>query len=142
MEPTHRPPVVAGHASLWTLRGLLQSVPATCRSLKRHHLHLAHTRCAQPPAGCIRSACSPIAQASGSLPPIAFTRGAPPSESPSTCMQGDSYGRLPLLLSPSLTMAPCLSCGPRPSPRFPLLWRSTPQPVHSIPLPHPWHTTP
>ena len=50
VEPTHRPPVVAVHASLWPLKGLLWSAPATCRSCKRHHvalsppLPLAHTR--------------------------------------------------------------------------------------------------
>ena len=46
----------------------------------------------------------------------------------------DSYGSLPLLLSPSPTMAPCFSCGPRPLPRFPQLWSSAPQPMlhHSL----------
>ena len=42
-------------------------------------------------------------------------------------VQGVSYGGLPLLLSPSPTMVPCLSCGSRPSPRFSLLWRSPSQ---------------
>ena len=32
-------------------------------------------------------------------------------------VQGDSYGGLLPLLSPSPTMVPCFSCGPRPSPR-------------------------
>ncbi|XP_020951808.1 classical arabinogalactan protein 9-like [Sus scrofa] len=31
-------------------------------------------------------------------------------------------------------MAPCFSCGPRPSPAFPLPWRSPPQPIaHHFP---------
>ena len=34
-----------------------------------------------------------------------------------------------LILSPSPTMASCLSCGPGPSPRFPLPWHSLPQPM-------------
>ena len=45
-----------------------------------------------------------------------------------TLVQGVSYGGLPLLLSPSSTMASCLSCRSRPSPRFPLLWHSPSQP--------------
>ena len=44
-------------------------------------------------------------------------------------MQGDSYGGLPRLLSPSPTTVSCLSCGPRPSPRFPLPWCSTSKPI-------------
>ena len=66
-----------------------------------------------------------------------------PSESPQACAQnqaqGVSYDGLPLL-SPSPTMAPCLSCGPRPSPGFPLPWHSTPQPIAHTP--HPWCTAP
>ena len=46
---------------------------------------------------------------------------------------------------PFPTMVPCLSCGSRPSSRFPLPWLSTPQllvyysppPPHSTPLPSP-----
>ena len=45
-----------------------------------------------------------------------------------SCVQGDSYGGLPLL-SPSPTIVPCFSCGPRPSPGFTLLWHSAPQPI-------------
>ena len=44
-------------------------------------------------------------------------------------MQGDSYGGPSLLLSSSPTMAPCFSCGPRPPPRFALLWCSNSQPI-------------
>ena len=72
-EPTHRPPVVAGHTSLWPPRQLPQLVPATCRSHKRHHialsppLPLAHAGGAQPR----------VAQASGSLLPKACARGVP-----------------------------------------------------------------
>ena len=140
MEPTHRPPVVAGHASLWLPRQLPWSIPATCRSWKRHHitlsplLPLAHTRGAQPPTAYTRSAHSPIAQTSGFSPPIACIRVTAPSESPLARMQGDSYGGPPLYLSPSPTMMPCFSCGPRPFPRFSLPRHSTPQPIaHCFP---------
>ena len=53
--PTHRPPVVAGHASLWPRRQPLLSVPGTCRSHKGHHIEfspplpLAHPRSARSP---------------------------------------------------------------------------------------------
>ena len=46
-----------------------------------------------------------------------------------TQVQRVSYGGLPLLISPSPTMAPCLSWGPRPSPVFPLQSHSNPQPI-------------
>ena len=42
---------------------------------------------------------------------------------------GSFLWHLPLLLSASPTMAPCLSCRSGPSPRFPLPWHSPPQPV-------------
>ena len=37
VEPTHRPPVVASHASTWPSRQSPWSVPAACRPFKRHH---------------------------------------------------------------------------------------------------------
>ena len=43
VEPTHRPPMVAGHTSLWPLRPSQQSVPAACRSCKKHHVTLSPT---------------------------------------------------------------------------------------------------
>ena len=68
--------------------------------------------------------------------PIAHTSDCqrrPTTESPHVCRKRYSCGSLPLLLSPSPTMVPCFSCGPRP-PRFPQLWLSAPQPVvyHSL----------
>ena len=42
---------------------------------------------------------------------------------------------------PSPTMVPYLSCGSGPSPRFPLPWLSTPQPL-VYHLPHLWCTAP
>ena len=134
VEPIHRPKVVEGHTSLWPPRQLPRSVPAACRSRKRHcvtlspPLPLAHARAAQPPVVCTRSAQFPVAQASSLLSSLACTRSTPSSESLHAPAQGDSYGGLPLL-SPSPTMAPCFSCGPRCPPRFPLSWRSTPQPT-------------
>ena len=66
VEPTHRPPVVASHTSLWPLRRPLRSVPATCRSCKRQHVALSllmplvHTRGAWPLVACKRSTQSPL----------------------------------------------------------------------------------
>ena len=71
----------------------------------------------------------PLAHTRDTWPTIAYTRGSLPTESPPACVQGDSYGGPPLFISPFPKMVPCFSCGPRPSPRFPLLWCSTPQPV-------------
>ena len=73
VEPTHRPPVVSSHASLWPLRWLLQSAPATCRSCKMHHIALsplmplAHARGPWPPVACTRSAQSPLNEQESSL---------------------------------------------------------------------------
>ena len=136
-EPTHRPPVVAGHASLWPRRRPPQSVPAACRSHKRHHVALspllpsAHTRGAWPPAACTRNAQSPVARAYGFLPSIACINAALPSESPS--MQGE----IPMVVRPSSspTMASCFSFGPRPSPGFPVLWHSSSSLYHTAPPP-------
>ena len=111
----------------------LQSVPAAYRSRNGYHvvlsplLPLAHTRGAWLPIPCPRSSQSPVAQASGFSPPIVCTRSLLPSESQLACVQGVSYGGPPLFLWPAPTMVPCLCCGPRPSPGFPLLWHSTPQ---------------
>ena len=155
MEPTHRHPVVAGHASLWLPRQPPFSVFASCRSHKRHHialsppLPLAHTRSSWPLVSFTRSIHCPITQASCSSPPVAY-QSQPPllSQSPCICAQGDSYGFLLLLLLPSPTMAPCFSYRPRPSPRFPA-HNITPPPMahhslsayaapHSQPWSSPW----
>ena len=69
-------------------------------------------------------------------PLIGESGQSPPSDSPCACTQGNSYGGPPLLLSPSPTMAPCFFCRPRPSPGFPLPWRSTPQPIAHRSPPH------
>ena len=45
------------------------------------------------------------------------------------CVQGDFHPGPPLLPSTSPTMAPCFSCGLRPSPGFLLPCHSTPQPI-------------
>ena len=89
-------------------------------SCKRHHvalsplLPLAHTRGAWPPVDCTRSTkSSPNKQeAPRHLQP------APEPPCPlracrqaHVLVQGVSYDGLPLLLLPSPTMAPCLSCG-------------------------------
>ena len=147
MEPTHRPPVVAGHASLWPWRRLLRPVPDdvdACRSHKSHHvalspqLPLALTRGTWPNVACTRSAQSPIARASGFSPPAACTRGTLPAES--QCVQEDFYGGPSLLLLLFPTMALLLlraqTFSPVPSA---MLFHS---PAHSTPLPHLWHTTP
>ena len=93
---------------------------------------LAHTRGACPPKAYARSALSPLKEqeVSHSLQP------APEPPYPlGACghvhaqAQELSYGSLSLLISPSPTMAPCLSCGSGPSPGFPLLWSSPPQPM-------------
>ena len=92
-------------------------------------LPLIHRRHSQPPVACTRSAWSPIASAGDFSPPVACAGATPPSESPHLCVQGDAYGGLPLLLSPSPTMVPCFSYRPRPSLGFPLPWCSTLQPI-------------
>ena len=48
----------------------------------------------------------------------------------SALSQGDSYS-CPPLFSPFLTMAPCFSCGPKPSPGFALPWCSIPLPIEN-----------
>ena len=112
MEPTHRPPALTSHASLWPPRQPSWSVFATCRWCKRHHIALspliplAHTRGAWPLVACTRSTQSPIKEQEVSCHlPIACTRDALPSESlqaqADAQVQGVSYGGLPLLLSPS-----------------------------------------
>ena len=90
-----------------------------------------HKRCLA--TGSLHKKC-PVApkQARGFSLPVACTRATPPSESHRhvhTLAQGVSYGSLPLLLLPSPTVAPCLSCGSGPFPWFLLLWCSLPQPV-------------
>ena len=92
----------------------------------------AHTRCAWPPVACTRSA---------QCPPNEQEASCHPSPTPELhCLlrahghtqaqvQAVSYGSPPLLLSPSPTMAPCLSFRSRPSPGFPLMWHSHLQPV-------------
>ena len=57
-----QPPVVASHASLWPLRRLPKSIPATCGLCRRHHvafsplMSLAHTVGAWLLVACTRSA--------------------------------------------------------------------------------------
>lgn len=63
------------------------------------------------------------------LPLASETAASVHLETPPTHAQGDSYGGPPLFLLPSPPMVPCFSCGPRPPPRFPLPWHSTPQTV-------------
>ena len=134
MKPAHRPSVVEGHTSLQPLGRLLQSAPAAYRSHKRHHVTLsfplppAHTRGAWQPTAFTRSAQSPIAQADGFSPPVAFTRATLPSENRHAYSWRFLQWSTPLL-SPTPTMVPCFSCGPRPPPRFPLPCYSTPQPI-------------
>ena len=94
------------HLPLASSRQLPRSVPAAYRSCKRHHivlsppLSLTHTRGAQIPAAYIRSARSPIAQASGFSPPMACARGAPPSESLHV------HGEIPMVVHPSCSHPP------------------------------------
>ena len=89
-------------------------------------LPLAHTRGALPLIACPRSAQSPVARASCFLPPVACTRGAPLSESPSTGRFLWQSAPPPLTLPNNGTL---LLLPSRPSPGFPLPWCSTPQPV-------------
>ena len=92
MKPTHRPSVVEGHTTLWPLRPPW-SMPAACRSCKRQNVALSPLHALSPrkrcPATrtCARRAWSPVARASGFSPPIAYTRGALPSESLSLCRE-------------------------------------------------------
>ena len=70
--------------------------------------------------------------AGGFLQPIACARDAPPMRAHRHVhapVQGVSYSSPLLLLSPSSTVVPCLSCGSRPSPGFPLPWHSPAQPM-------------
>ena len=63
---------------------------------------------------------------------VGCTGDAPPSMSLRTHMHVAAKSflcHLPLLLSPFPTMVPCLSCGSGPSPKFPLPWLSTTQPL-------------
>ena len=130
MEPTHRPPVVASHASLWPLRGPLRSVPVTCGLCKRHHVALSplmamtQSRCAWPLVACTRSAQSPYTS-KRLLTAHSLCQSCPALCEPT--VQGVSSG-FPSPPLPSRTVPPCLSCGSGPSPGFPLLWCS-PHPV-------------
>ena len=121
----------SNHASLWPLIQLLWSVPATCRSRKRHHV------APSPPAALSPPKRFPASHSLHKKHPVScspskwiLTTHSPYQRCPSDslCARGDSYGGLPLLSS-SATRAPCFSCRPRPPPGFPLLWHSTPQPV-------------
>ena len=146
MEPVHRPLMVAVHAPLWFLRFLLWFVPATCRSRKRFCLVLsallllAHTRAAQPPIAYTRGTWSPIALASGVLPP------QPEPEAPHPLNVHTCAGReIPMVVCPSSTCPPqqqhlASPMGPNRLPGFlhygaqlPSLWHTTPKPLRLSP---------
>ena len=100
-------PVVPDHASL-SPRQPPWSVSAAFRSCKRHHVILSHllflacTRGARPPLACTRITQSPLAQASDFSPPLAFTRGTPPSKNPNACM----FREIPMAIHPSSSCPP------------------------------------
>ena len=112
--------------------------PPTRRSCKRHHIALSpsalspHKRCLAT-GSLYKKRTVSTKQARGFSPLVACARAAQSCESPWSLThaptQGVSYGGPPLLPLPSSSMVPCLSCGSRPSPRFPLPWCSPPQPV-------------
>ena len=112
--------MVAGHASLWPQRWLWRSVPAACRSCKRHHIALSTSTSLSPNKSLLATCSLPKKRlVSCRLNKWLLT---------TSHVQGDFYGGPPLLL-------PCFSCQPRPSPWFPLPWHSTPQPIaHHFPV--------
>ena len=116
--PGHKPVVVAGHTQLSSLIWLWHFAPAA---------HCPHKRC--PRACSLHKRCPDYPSLSKwPLATHSLATCAPPSETPHVFRERDSYGGPPLL-SPSPTVAPFLSCRPRPPPTFSLLWCSVHQPV-------------
>ena len=122
MGPTHRPPVVASHESLWPLRQLPSCVPATCRSRKRHQRCTYRPDPLSPHKRCTRNAQSPVKEQEASCCPDPAPESSPPLKAHRGTHTSSGTGSfvwcLPLLVLPS----PAVALAPPVDPDF--LWGS------------------